>query len=121
MSSLSERLARELEKFRQESQYRSLTVSRGIDFTSNDYLGFANSTVVRERAIEILRSGTPLSASGSRLLRGNHPLHEQLEERCARFFGSETTLLFNSGYDANLSLLTTLPTRHDTILIDELV
>lgn len=121
MSALAERLARELGKFKSESQYRSLTVSRGIDFSSNDYLGLAHSAFIRERAIEVLRSGIPISASASRLLRGNHPLHEELEARFARFLGSETTLLFNSGYDANLSLLTTLPTRHDTILIDELV
>jgi 8-amino-7-oxononanoate synthase len=121
MRALEERLARELERFRSQSQYRSLTITQGVDFTSNDYLGLANSEFIRERAIEVLRNGIPLSASGSRLLRGNHALHEELEERFSKFLGAETTLLFNSGYDANFSLLTTLPTRHDTIVIDELV
>jgi len=78
MRALEERLARELERFRSESQYRSLTKSHGIYFTSNDYLGLANSEFIRARVLEVLRSGIPLSASGSRLLRGNHPLHEEL-------------------------------------------
>ncbi|MDP4198765.1 MAG: 8-amino-7-oxononanoate synthase [Bacteroidota bacterium] len=119
--SLEDRLARELERLREQSRLRSLSSPRGIDFTSNDYLGLARNGELRALVIEYLKDGAPLSSSGSRLLRGNHPAHEALETQCATFFGTEAALYFNSGYDANLALLTTLPTRHDTIMLDSLV
>ena len=118
---LIERLENDLARLQSESRFRSLNPHRGIDFTSNDYLGFANRPELRERALAAMTSGLPLSASGSRLLRGNHPEHEKLERCFAEFVGAESAIYFNSGYEANFALLTTLPTRHDTILIDELV
>ncbi len=63
----------------------------------------------------------PLGSGGSRLLRGNDPEHELLEEEAARFFGSESALFFSSGYAANGALLATLPQRGDLIVHDELV
>ena len=118
---LEQRLAREISKLKGENRYRSLSPASGVDFTSNDYLGLARNENIRKRLVEYLGTDVPLSASGSRLLRGNHPEHEALEQRFADFLGCETTLFFNSGYDANFTLLTTLPTRHDTILLDSLV
>jgi 8-amino-7-oxononanoate synthase len=53
------------------------------------------------------------------LLPGNHSQHFEAERHFASFVGAETSLFFNSGYDANFALLTTLPTRHDLILYDE--
>jgi 8-amino-7-oxononanoate synthase len=118
---LDQRLTREISKLKGNSRYRSLSPSFGIDFTSNDYLGLAHSEALRIRVTEYLSKDIPLSSSGSRLLRGNHPEHELLERRFAEFLSCEVTLFFNSGYDANFALLTTLPTRHDTILLDSLV
>jgi len=100
---------------------RALTHTRGVDFTSNDYLGLAESPVLREAASAALGRGVPLGAGGSRLLRGNHPEHEALEEEAANFFGSETALYFPTGFAANAALAATLPRPGDLIVYDALI
>lgn len=97
---------------------RSLGPARGIDFTSNDYLALSTDASMRAALIASLQSGTPIGAGGSRLLRGNHPLHEALEARAASFFGAESALFLGSGYQANLALWSALPGRDDFIVYD---
>jgi 8-amino-7-oxononanoate synthase len=94
-----------------------------IDFCSNDYLGFARSIKLKQLiAQELQRLGKPLNGStGSRLITGNTIYAEQLEGAIADFHDSEAALLFNSGYDANLGLLSSLPQRGDTVITDELI
>jgi len=103
------------------SRLRALTVTRGCDFTSNDYLALAESTALRDAAAQALARGVPLGAGGSRLLRGNHPEHEALEEEAASFFGSETALYFPTGFAANAAIAATLPRRGDLIVHDALI
>ncbi|TIM22192.1 MAG: 8-amino-7-oxononanoate synthase, partial [Mesorhizobium sp.] len=67
-----------------------------------------------------IRRGTPVGATGSRLLRGNAPEHEQLEADAAAFFGADRALFFGSGYIANFALLTALPQKGDLLVLDEL-
>ena len=86
---------------------------RLVDFSSNDYLGLSGRSLPPGEVPEWL------GATGSRLLSGNHPAHEALERKCAAFFRAEAALLFNSGYQANLGVLSALPRRGDTILYDE--
>ncbi|RAV98271.1 aminotransferase class I/II-fold pyridoxal phosphate-dependent enzyme [Pseudochryseolinea flava] len=102
---------------------RKLTVSEGlIDFTSNDYLGLARSEelsrqiVLRMRDLGVHSNG----ATGSRLLSGNDAYTQTVERKLARIFKAEAALIFNSGYAANLAVLSSLPQRGDTILYDEL-
>lgn len=93
-----------------------------IDFLSNDYLGLARSPVLRENiqnAFNELLDATN-GATGSRLLSGNTTYAEDLEADLARLFLGESALLFNSGYTANLALLSSVPQRGDTIILDEL-
>jgi 8-amino-7-oxononanoate synthase len=59
-------------------------------------------------------------STGSRLLSGNSELIESTEKKLAGIFNSEAALLFDSGYSANLAVLSTLPQRGDTIIMDEL-
>ena len=106
---------------RGRDRLRALSERGGLDFASNDYLGLAESEEYREAARAALARGVPLGAGGSRLLRGNHPEHEALEEEAARFFGSESALFFGAGFSANEALLATLPQRGDLILYDELI
>jgi 8-amino-7-oxononanoate synthase len=68
-----------------------------------------------------LARGVPVGAGGSRLLRGNHPEHEMLEEEAAGFFGSETALYFPTGFAANAAIAATLPQRGDLIVYDALI
>ncbi len=92
-----------------------------IDFTSNDYLGLARSPELLQsieqklKDIEFKSNGS----TGSRLLSGNSDYAEQIEKKLAGIFNSEATLLFNSGYTANLGVLSSLLQRGDTILYDE--
>ena len=78
---IPERLARyetSLEQLERKGRRRALARQRGIDFTSNDYLGLAGSARLKASVISALDRGVPVGAGGSRLLRGNHPEHEAL-------------------------------------------
>ena len=77
-----------LDSLAAKGRLRALKDRRGLDFTSNDYLALAESDALRAAASEALARGVPLGAGGSRLLRGNHPEHEALEEEAASFFGT---------------------------------
>jgi 8-amino-7-oxononanoate synthase len=104
-----------------KGRLRKLAPRAGLDFTSNDYLGLAESDALRNAAAAALERGVPLGAGGSRLLRGNHPEHEALEAEAAEFFGSEAALYFPTGFAANAALLAALPRREDLIVHDALI
>jgi 8-amino-7-oxononanoate synthase len=100
---------------------RTLCERAGIDFTSNDYLGLAESEELRRAAADAVTRGVPAGSGGSRLLRGNHPEHEALESEAAAYFGAETALYFGGGYVANFAIFSTLPQRGDLVVHDELI
>jgi len=104
-----------------KNRLRALSGRAGLDFASNDYLGLARSKRMAEAVASALAAGTPVGATGSRLLRGNDPEHEELEAKAAGFFGAERALFFGGGYVANFAVLTTLPQKGDLIVLDELV
>lgn len=116
-------LKNKLHERQQSGTYRQLKPENGlVDFCSNDYLGFARSSVLKQSIIHEVNNH-PLSlngAAGSRLLSGNIQYAENLEKQIATYHESEAGLLFNSGYDANLGLLSSLAQRGDTIILDEL-
>ncbi|SON54047.1 8-amino-7-oxononanoate synthase 2 [Hartmannibacter diazotrophicus] len=103
-----------------KDRLRTLAPRAGLDFSSNDYLGLAASARLGEAVAAAIARGTPVGATGSRLLRGNAPEHEALEADAATFFGAERALFFGSGYIANVALLTTLPQKGDLLVLDEL-
>nr|WP_244669841.1 8-amino-7-oxononanoate synthase [Kaistia sp. 32K] len=104
-----------------KDRLRTLRDRSGADFASNDYLGLARSTRMAEAVAAALAAGTPVGATGSRLLRGNDPEHEALEAKAAGFFGAERALFFGGGYVANFAVLTTLPQKGDLVVLDELI
>lgn len=112
---------RALDALSRRGRLRTLEPAHGLDFTSNDYLGLAQSRELAAAIEAAIARGVPVGAGGSRLLRGNHPEHEHLEEEAARFFGGQTALYFGGGFIANTALLSTLPARGDLIVYDELV
>lgn len=85
-----------------------------VDFCSNDYLGLART--LKQYAFEPLNTGS----GGSRLLAGNYALIEEAECAIAAFHEAESGLMFNSGYDANLGLLSCIGQRGDTYIYDQL-
>lgn len=104
-----------------KDRLRSLRERAGVDFTSNDYLGLAESEELRSAAAEAIARGVPVGAGGSRLLRGNHFEHQALESEAAGYFGAEAALYFGAGYTANVAIFSTLPQRDDIVFYDELV
>jgi 8-amino-7-oxononanoate synthase len=99
-------------------QERGLKQREGVDFSSNDYLGFSEDIEFREQTLRFL-AGYPMGATGSRLLRGNLELHEDVEAKLANFCGAESALLFPSGYQANIALLSALLGEDDHVFSDE--
>lgn len=88
-------------------------------FCSNNYLGLANHPELKRAVIEAIEKyGT--GSGASRLVSGNMLLHEELENCIARFKGTESALLFNSGYHANLGVIPAIAGKGDLILSDEL-
>jgi 8-amino-7-oxononanoate synthase len=121
MTHMLDRYAADLAQLGARDRLRSLSPRQGVDFTSNDYLGLAESDDYRQVAADALARGVPVGAGGSRLLRGNHEEHESLEREAAQFFGAESTLFFGAGFSANSALLSTLPQRGDLIVHDALI
>ncbi len=120
MKALS-RLNSMLETLGSRHRRRVLTPRHGLDFASNDYLGLAGSPLLQDAAQQALERSVPLGSGGSRLLRGNHPEHEALEEEAAAFFGAEGALFMGGGFQANQAIFSTLPAAGDLILYDDLV
>ena len=105
-----------LNERRQKGLYRSLQIIPGgsVDFSSNDYLGYA-----RLIAAEVIPTPPATGGStGSRLICGNHIQHEQAEKSIAEIFKVEAALLYSSGYMANIGLISCMASRSDIILHD---
>jgi len=88
-------------------------------FGSNSYLGLTNHPKLKEaskNAIDKYGSG----CAGSRFLNGTLDLHLELEEKLAQFVGKEGALVFSTGFQVNLGVLSSIPGRHDYIIMDEL-
>jgi 8-amino-7-oxononanoate synthase len=106
-----------LEQRKAQSLFRSLRPKENlVDFCSNDYLGFSKRILLNSEINDF-----PSGATGSRLLAGNTQFIEDLEQEIADFHGAEAGLIFNSGYDANVGLLSCLPQKNDVLLTDELI
>lgn len=144
-------LSQTLKKRQARSQFRQLTTfeystsssssTSGtdhidyIDFSSNDFLSLSvNQTLFSSFVAEItsnfsLREGSDTTSSsikrlgsgGSRLLDGNSKYAESLENYIAKFHGSQSGLIFNSGFDANVSIFTCLPQPGDIVVYDEYI
>ncbi|GAA5816449.1 hypothetical protein MFLAVUS_009978 [Mucor flavus] len=121
---LESQLESTLTKRRQNSKLRRLVVNSPshIDFSSNDFLGLARSIRFRSNYLsELAQLPNILGSTGSRLLDGNSSYCQALEKRVALFHDAETALIFNSGFDANAGLFSTVPQQGDVIIYDELI
>jgi len=92
-----------------------------INFSSNDYLGLANHPQIKRVLLNELKSDEMSYGSGAaHLVTGHHIHHHLLEDELADWLGTERTLLFSTGYMANLAVQQTLMQAGDTILADKL-
>lgn len=112
---MNKKLLKKLRDREEKGTKRSLSSFGGmIDLLSNDYLGFASEYLDVKRESE-------KGATGSRLISGNNLRLEELEHEIANWFGFESGLFFNSGYDANIGIYSAIPQRGDVVLYDEYV
>lgn len=123
-------LQSQLEKREKEGTLRTLQFKRidAIDFASNDYLGLAScpklAKIIEEefnQLVYVQGIRPNIGATGSRLLTGNQPYLEELEESIAKYHDEKTALLFNSGYSANTGLLSCIAKENDALILDSQV
>lgn len=108
--SLEARWQAQMDRLRQQGRVRQLSVPAGIDFSSNDYLGYGKR---QWPLVDGQRSG-----GASRLLRGHHAVWEEVEAILAKWHGAEAALMFTSGYAANEGLLCTVVEPGDWVASD---
>jgi 8-amino-7-oxononanoate synthase len=105
-----------------ESEQDTVVKIEGKDvlmFGSNSYLGLTNHPKLKEasiKAIEKYGSG----CAGSRFLNGTLDIHLELEEKLARYVGKPGALVFSTGYQVNLGVISSIPGRHDYLILDDL-
>lgn len=123
MKHFPEKLSHKIQLRIESNSLRKLTEQNTlVDFSSNDYLGFSKSETIFQETHELLLDQKIIQngATGSRLLSGNHSLYNLTENFISKFHHVESSLIFNSGYDANVGFLSSVPQRGDFILYDEL-
>jgi glycine C-acetyltransferase len=122
-------LEREIIKFKRQNFYRTLKAVKingstaivndkeVIHFCSNDYLGLSRNKEVLKKVVKGL---TQISQCSSRLIAGNDPKFIELEAHLSKHRGTESSLVFPTGYMANLGAITALADKNSTIFSDEL-
>lgn len=124
MKNLPPSLLLRLQQRRDANALRSLPEPNDrVDFSSNDYLGFARNAALYEEANQYLSTHNIKvnGATGSRLITGNHSLYAVVEKTISAFHNAESALIFNSGYDANVGLFSSVPQKGDVVLYDEYI
>jgi 8-amino-7-oxononanoate synthase len=107
-----EKLQKQLAKRKSENSYRVLKLNNKlVDFCSNDYLGIS-------RLLKF-ENNEKVGSTGSRLLQGNYPAIENLEKQLAVFHQSTASLIYSSGYTANVGLFSSILQKGDVIFYDE--
>ena len=132
--SLLEHYAAQLDQLKQQGNYRQFTdnIQHGkmicvdgqdmLNLSSNDYLGLASQVELREQFFEQMPlQQRYLTSSSSRLLTGNFPEYDALEQSLSQAFLGRSALLFNSGYHMNIGILPAITDNKTLILADKLV
>jgi 8-amino-7-oxononanoate synthase len=102
------------------NQLRSLMRLEGVNFCSNDYLGLAEDLRLKKAVVDAVDKAARIGGTGSRLLSGQDPAWNELEEEFAAFAGTESAIYFSTGYAANLGLLTAVLRKEDLVFSDAL-
>ena len=127
-----ERIAEELKALNENHQLRKIpnVISKTdgkividgveyVNFASNDYLGISTKDVIRREFLDS-HSDLLLSSASARLLTGSSPEYNDLEKTVAELFGKEAGLIFNTGYQANLGVVSALVEKGDVVFSDKL-
>ncbi len=138
MQQLDISLADKLQKIINQGQHRHVTplqhCGRGcvnikgtsyLNLAGNDYLGIATNEALHEeffsrKSTENLLKCYGMGSTASRLMTGNTLPYNELEQKLSQLYGSEATLIFNSGYHLNIGILPAITDKNDLILADKL-
>jgi 8-amino-7-oxononanoate synthase len=115
---INQRILGELSSLESRAESRNLETVNGIDFSSNDYLGLANDSRMKQAILEGVDSTSRIASCGSRLLSGHDERWTVLEHDFARWVGADAALYFTSGYAANVGLLSALLRPEDIVFSD---
>lgn len=111
-------LERKLTPVKKEGKFIYAEGEKYLNLSSNDYLGIAGEESIAQ---EFLKNKTySLGSTSSRLLTGNEPIYEELENLIAKIYNKEKALIFNSGYHANVGIMSGLLSKKDAVFCDKL-
>src|SRR5262245_35640522 len=113
-------LERDLAELRARDQLRSFAQVAGVNLCSNDYLGLAADSRLKEATLAALAAAERVGGTGSRLLSGHDTVWNELEEEFSAFAGTAAALYFANGYAANIGLLSSVVGKRDLVFSDEL-
>lgn len=103
-----------------DEKYIYLNGKKLINLSSNNYLGFADNRSVTEEFLNYADCGYSFGSASARLLTGTLPVYTELENLISQIFNKEKTLLFNSGYHANVGINSSIAGKGDVIFSDKL-
>lgn len=128
-----DRIAEELERLKNNNQFRKIPdveakadgkiVIDGaeyVNFASNDYLGISTKEALRQEFLNKFDADLLMSSASARLLTGSSPEYSELEKTVAEIFDKEAALIFNTGYQANLGVVSALVEKGDVVFSDKL-
>lgn len=115
---IDQRIRAELADLESQAQLRHLEIPRGIDLSSNDYLGLSTDPRMKQAVLAAVEAAPRIAATGSRLLSGHDEAWTTLERNFASWIDAEASLFFTSGYAANIGLLRALLRPEDTVFSD---
>lgn len=105
---------------KKEGKYIFIDEKKMLNLSSNDYLGVGNDENIKKEFFETYYKDYSFSSSSSRLLTGNEQIYFDLENNLVKLFGKEKALIFNSGYAANVGILSSIVGKKDLIILDKL-
>ena len=103
-----------------DQKYIYIQEKKLLNLSSNNYLGFADNKKIAEEFLEYAGNKFSFGSASSRLLTGNLPVYNELEDLLSEMFNKEKTLLFNSGYHANVGINSCIAGKGDVIFSDKL-
>lgn len=103
-----------------EGKYLFYGGKKLLNLSSNNYLGFADNEEITDEFLSFAGGKYSLGSASARLLTGTLPVYSELENLISNLFGAEKTLLFNSGYHANVGINSSLAGKGDVIFSDKL-
>jgi 8-amino-7-oxononanoate synthase len=115
---MDQRILAELADLESRAELRHLETARGIDLSSNDYLGLSTDPRMKRAVLEAIDAAPRIASTGSRLLSGHDEAWTVVEKGFARWVGAEAALYFTSGYAANMGLLGAILRPDDVVFSD---